>query len=109
MRKGEWSRSLESRPPVYIGDELAGAGFRLAGLDIHSPPDEQLPASFRRALKETDLLLIDVNYARRLPAKEVREAVLALSPLVLIVPDVLDRTPMRDLEQRLSRELGVHL
>jgi len=109
VRKGEWSRALESRPPIYIGDELTGAGFRLAGPDIRSPTDAQLPEAFRRALKETDLLLLDVAYARRLPAGEVREAVRGLSPLVLIFPDIRNRTTMRDIEQRLSRELGVQL
>lgn len=107
--RGEWRRTLENRTPVYIGDESTAAGFRLAGLAVYTPSDDELPDVFRRALRETDLLLIDVKYARRLPQKEVREAVLALNPLLLVVPDILGRTPMREFEQRLASELGVHL
>lgn len=107
--RGRWRRSLDNRTPIYIGDEASAAGFRLAGLLTFSPSDEQLPGAFRRALRETDLLLIEVNYARRLPEQEVREAVEALAPLVLIVPDLLSRTPMRDLDQRLYGELGIRL
>jgi vacuolar-type H+-ATPase subunit F/Vma7 len=107
--RGEWRRALDRRPPVYIGAEATAAGFRLAGLEVHTPSDDELAGVFRRALRQTDLLLIDVNYARRLPEREIREAALGLSPLLLIVPDILGRTPMRELEQRLASELGVHL
>lgn len=107
--RGQWDSSLEHRSPIYIGDEASAAGFRLAGVTGYFPSDEQLAATFRRALRETDLLLIEVNYARRLPVQELREAIEALSPLVLIVPDLLGRTPMRDLDQRLYAELGVRL
>lgn len=107
--RGQWSRSLESRAPIYIGDVASAAGFRLAGLITYSPSDEQLRGVFRRAQARTDLLLIEVNYARRLPVQEVREAIEALAPLVLIVPDLLGRTPMRDLDQRLYVELGIRL
>ncbi|WP_303901506.1 V-type ATP synthase subunit F [Thiohalomonas denitrificans] len=95
--------------PVFIGDELSAAGYRLAGVRIWTPDDEELLPVFRRAREEADLILLNVDYARRLPAAEVREAQRALRPQLLIVPDIRHQHPMRDLLSRIHNQLGMQL
>ncbi len=95
--------------PVFIGDEISAAGYRLAGLEVHSPSDEELPALFRRVRESAELILLDVEYAHRLPQAEVRAAVRALHPRLLIVPDIRGQHRMRDMFQRVRGQLGVNL
>lgn len=94
--------------PIYIGDELSAAGYRLAGLRVRTPeaPAEVLEV-FRWALGETELILLSVDQARRLPAAELQQALRELTPQVMIVPDIRRRTPMRDLPTRIRTALGV--
>ncbi|HKJ76421.1 MAG TPA: V-type ATP synthase subunit F [Gammaproteobacteria bacterium] len=93
--------------PVFIGDELSATGYRLGGARVHSPPLEDAPDVFRRAQRETDLILVSVEYARALPQEELNRSLLQERPLVLVVPDVRERFQMRDVPSRLRRELGV--
>ncbi|MFP4132475.1 MAG: V-type ATP synthase subunit F [Thiohalospira sp.] len=109
MAARNWSSDQGARPPAYLGDETTAAGFRLAGLEVHAPEPDQLLPTFRELLESTDLLLLGVNAARGLPAAEVNAAVASGRPLVVVVPDVHGATPMRDLRERLHRELGVDL
>jgi vacuolar-type H+-ATPase subunit F/Vma7 len=102
-------RDLEARPPAYLGDAVSAAGFRLAGVDARAPDPEELLETFRELLTSTDLLLLGVDAARALPGAEVRNAVSSGQPLVVIMPDVRGHVPVRDLRQRLKRELGVEL
>lgn len=109
MAGRDWSSDLSRRPPAYLGDATTAAGFRLAGLDAHAPEADQLLSTFRELLTRTDLLLLGVEAARDLPTAEVNAAVASRRPLVVVVPDVHGEAPMRDLKQRLHRELGVDL
>lgn len=93
--------------PIFIGDELTATGYRLAGLRIRSPRPEETLMVFRWALGETELLLLSVEAARRLPPRELNAALSGLSPQILIVPDVRRRVPMRNLPARIRTELGV--
>ncbi|SFC97676.1 H+-ATPase subunit F/Vma7 [Thiohalospira halophila DSM 15071] len=109
MAGRDWSTDLGRRPPAYLGDATTAAGFRLAGLDAHAPEADQLLPTFRELLTITDLLLLGATAARSLPPSEVNAAVASGRPLVVVVPDIHGETPMRDLKQRLRRELGVDL
>ncbi|SCZ50222.1 V-type ATP synthase subunit F [Thiohalomonas denitrificans] len=93
--------------PVFIGDELSAAGYRLAGVRTWTPDDEELLSVFRRAREEADLILLNVEYARRLPAAEVQEAQRALRPQLFIVPDIRHQHSMRDLLSRIHNQLGM--
>lgn len=93
--------------PIYIGDELSAAGYRLAGLRVRTPEPAEVLAVFRWAREETDLILLGVEQARRLPAAELQQALRELAPQIMIVPDIRRRTPMRDLPNRIRTTLGV--
>lgn len=84
--------------PIFIGDEVSAAGYRLAGLDVRSPPLGEAPAALRAAVDEQPpLILVTMEYAAQL-AEDERLALLAtLSPPVLPVTDAGGRVPVGDL------------
>lgn len=93
--------------PVYIGDEVSAAGFRLAGLQVVTPmPEDVLPA-IRRACEQAPLVLISAATAQLLEASELDKLLANITPPVTIVPDVHGSAPMQDLSHRLRKQLGV--
>jgi vacuolar-type H+-ATPase subunit F/Vma7 len=93
--------------PVYIGDEVSAAGYRLAGLDVRVPRTDELRATLRQACEEAPLVLISAELAQRLPAAELDVCLADITPPVVIVPDVHGGTGMPDLATRLRAQLGV--
>lgn len=93
--------------PVFIGDEVSAAAYRLAGAHTRTPGAAELAETLAWARAEAPLVLISAEYARLLPERELTQALMALEPPLLIVPDVRNRHPMPDLAARLRRQLGV--
>lgn len=93
--------------PVFVGDELTAAGFRLAGARVCAPAPAEAPAVFERARAEADLVLLGAGLARTLPEARLREALRAPRPLVVIVPEARGEVPAPDLETWLRRVLGL--
>jgi len=93
--------------PIYLGDEVSAAGFRLAGLAARVPPRGDEATALASARAEAPLVLIAASVAARIAERELRAATAALTPLVLIVPDLDGGTPVPDLAQRLRRQLGL--
>jgi vacuolar-type H+-ATPase subunit F/Vma7 len=93
--------------PVFLGDELSAAGFRLGGIEARTPPPGEELAFFERARREAPLLLLTAALAARLPAELLAAVQHAGRPLVVIVPDVRRRTAPLDLVRALRRQLGM--
>lgn len=93
--------------PVYLGDEVSGAGFRLAGLRARTPQRGEETSALAAARADAPLVLVSASLAARIAEDELRAAQAALAPLVLIVPDIDAATPVPDLAQRLRRQLGL--
>ena len=93
--------------PIYLGDEVSGAGFRLAGLTARVPPRGDETTALASARAEAPLVLVAASVAARIAERELRAATAALAPLVLIVPDLDGGTPVPDLARRLRRQLGL--
>ena len=93
--------------PVYLGDELAAAGFRLAGVECSVPERGREAAALAAARESAPLILVSAAAAARIPEAEMRNATAALSPLVLVVPDLVSMTPLPDLAARLRKQLGL--
>ncbi len=93
--------------PIFIGDEISAAGYRLAGLRTRSPNAAEMVEVFRWACTETELLLLGIKQARQLPAAELAQALRAPLPQILIVPDIQQPQPMRDLPARIRTQLGM--
>jgi vacuolar-type H+-ATPase subunit F/Vma7 len=93
--------------PVYLGDELAGAGFRLAGVDTRVPERGAEASALAAAIESAPLVLVSAAVAARIPEARLRAATGALAPLVVVVPDLAGGTPLPDLGARLRKQLGL--
>ena len=94
--------------PIYIGDEVTAAGFRLAGLRTKVPAENEVVAAVDWAMEQTSLVLISPTIHDRLPVA-VREACLtSISPAVVVIPDIRHGQSMPDLSTEIRRQLGVH-
>lgn len=92
--------------PVFIGDELSALGYRLAGARTVVPDDVDLAESFDSACAEASLVLITAGLAARLPRGRLGQA-LSSGALVVIVPDVQNRSQMPDTAELVRRQLGI--
>jgi vacuolar-type H+-ATPase subunit F/Vma7 len=92
---------------VYIGDEVSASGYVLAGVRVAVPARGGEAVALQRARATTSLVLISAAVAARVPERDLRAAVAALTPLTLVVPDVTGEVAMPDIAHRLRRELGL--
>jgi len=93
--------------PVFIGDELSAAGFRLTGIHPVTPEADALAEVFDRALSDAPLVIITTRLANALPNTRLAEAVKRACPPVAVVPDATSSAPMPDMAQRVRLALGV--
>jgi vacuolar-type H+-ATPase subunit F/Vma7 len=93
--------------PIYLGDEVSAAGYRLAGVRVRVPEAGAEAEALERARAEAPLVLVTAGVAARIAEDDLRRAMTALAPLVLVVPDLLGETPLPDLAARLRRQLGL--
>ena len=96
------------RAPIYIGDEVTAAGYRLAGAQVRVPAEGEATAAFDEARAH-----VAAGARLRGGRGEDRRrrccarALMALAPLVLIVPDAQGEVPLPDLAARLRGQLGM--
>jgi len=93
--------------PVFIGDRLTAAGFRLAGMRPLVATPEEAADLFRAALEAGSPVLITASCAAGLPPGALDRAVRAASPPVGVVPDFAGGPEPRDLSRQVRRALGV--
>jgi vacuolar-type H+-ATPase subunit F/Vma7 len=92
---------------VFIGDELSAAGFRLAGIETLVPKPDAVLATLQEARKRAPLVILTAEIARQIPPAELEEAMLAETPALAVIPDVLFRTPVPDLARKLRSAMGL--
>ena len=93
--------------PVYIGDAVSAAGFRLAGLRIHVPDTTELVMQIEQAATDAPLVLLGADLAAQLPVAALDRLLSAVTPAVVVVPDVRGQADLPDLATRLRQQLGV--
>jgi vacuolar-type H+-ATPase subunit F/Vma7 len=93
--------------PIYIGDEVSAAGFRLAGARVNVPEPGRESAALADARASAPLVLVSAAVATRIPEVEMRRALAALAPLALIVPDLRGEAQVPDVAARLRHQLGL--
>ena len=92
---------------IFIGDELSASGFRLAGIETLVPEPDAAGSALEDARARGSLVIITADLARHVPAPQLEAAMLAETPTLTIVPDVLFRAAMPDLTRRLRSVLGI--
>jgi vacuolar-type H+-ATPase subunit F/Vma7 len=100
-------RAPDRSLPVYIGDEVSAAGFRLAGLRVRTPGAGTVTQLLEQAVLEASLVLVSAQMARQVPPAVLDRLLAAIEPCVIIIPDVYGDTPMPDLGVRIRSQLGV--
>ena len=93
--------------PVYIGDEVSAAGYRLAGARVEVPEPGGEGAALAVARLQAPLVLVSAAVAARIAEHELRAALAALAPLTLIVPDLRGEAAVPDVAARLRHQLGL--
>ena len=93
--------------PAFIGDELTGAGFRLAGARVFVPEPSEGAGALGRARAEADIILITADCARRIDRSVLREALMAAHPMVVVVPDAASAVAPPDIAAQLRSALGI--
>jgi vacuolar-type H+-ATPase subunit F/Vma7 len=95
------------RAPIYLGDEVSAAGYRLAGAQVRVPAPHEASAAFEEACAWAPLVFVSAAVAVNIDAAQLRVALTALQPLVLIVPDAQGEASRPDLAARLRGQLGM--
>jgi vacuolar-type H+-ATPase subunit F/Vma7 len=93
--------------PVYLGDEISAAGFRLAGVETFVPAAGTETAVFTDACARAPLVLVCASVASRVGEALLRARVIACSPPIAVIPDLVGDVPVDDIAARLRRQLGV--
>ena len=93
--------------PVYIGDVVSATGYRLAGLRVQVPDTADLLAQIEQAANDASLVLLGADLAAQLPVAALDRLLSAVSPAVVVVPDVRGQAELPDLANRLRQQLGV--
>jgi len=92
---------------IFIGDELSAAGFRLTGIETIVPGPEAVGVALDDARKRAALVIMTAELANQVPAAELEAAMLAETPTLAIIPDVLFGVEPPDLGKKLRSVLGI--
>jgi vacuolar-type H+-ATPase subunit F/Vma7 len=93
--------------PVYIGDEISAAGWRLTGVRVSTPGPGGETGALASARAEAPLVLVSAAVAVRIDAAALAAAAGVLSPLVLVLPDPQGEVVRPGLAGRLRTQLGL--
>jgi len=93
--------------PVYIGDEISAAGWRLTGVRVSTPEPGRETGALASAREDAPLVLVSAALAARIDAAVLGVAAGALAPLVLVLPDPQGEVKQPGLAGRLRTQLGL--
>ncbi len=71
------------------------------------PEPDAVGAALQTRAARGSLVIMTAELARHVPAAELEAAMLAETPTLAIIPDVLFRAPLPDLARRLRSALGI--
>ena len=94
-------------PFVFIGDEVAAAGWRLAGAATRVPAPGGEAEILAAALEDASLVLLAADIAARIPDAQLRAALRRVTPVTVILPDLREAIPYPDVAARMKRQLGI--
>jgi vacuolar-type H+-ATPase subunit F/Vma7 len=93
---------------AVISDEITALGWRLAGAEVQTPDAGGVEDCLRAALGGAELVLITADLASRVPLELLEQALHAVKPLFLVIPDLRHRGPVVPaIEDEIGRALGI--
>jgi len=93
--------------PVFIGDEVTAAGYRLAGARVVVPEPGHAADALAGALASAELVLLTAACAAGVPEGQLDRAMRAAAPPIIVVPDVAGLAEPPDLATEVDRALGI--
>jgi len=93
-------------PIAYVGSAVEAAGFRLAGARVFTPEAGEEAAALAQARSAAQVVLLSPEVAAALPRGDLEALQAALQPLVAIVPDGGEISPL-DPAERVRAQLGL--
>lgn len=90
---------------AYIGDEVSGAGYRLAGARVYLAATGEERDALERACAESELVLLNAGCAARLAPGLLAPLLRRVAPLILVVPD--GSSGGHDLVAQMKRRIGL--
>ena len=91
---------------AYVGDAVDAVGYRLAGARVYSPAAGEEAAALAQARGMAQVVLLSREVAAALPRAALEAAQAALQPLVAIVPEDGEISPL-DPAERVRAQLGL--
>jgi vacuolar-type H+-ATPase subunit F/Vma7 len=91
----------------FIGDEIAAAGFRLAGATVRMPERGAETEVLREEAARAALVILTRAVAERIESRELGQALASPSPLVIVLPDAVGLPPAIDVAARVRLQLGI--
>lgn len=91
---------------VFIGDEVTGAGYRLAGLRVVTAGPDEVIAALASAREDAALILIGAGSAAGMDDRELERVQRRGVPPVVVVPDAQGGEPP-DLAAAINRAFGL--
>ena len=92
---------------VFLGDEAAVAGFRLAGVEGVVPEPGREAQALAAARARAQLVLVTAECAACVPTSQLDHARMPVSPLLLLLGDLGGRRAPPDLARAVRRQLGM--
>ena len=92
--------------PIYLGDDVSAAGYRLAGAQLRAP-GTNARAALAQALVDAPLVLVSAALAADIGEAALLPALGAVAPLVLVVPDANGTAAPLDVAARMRAQLGL--
>jgi vacuolar-type H+-ATPase subunit F/Vma7 len=92
---------------VFIGDELNGTAFALAGVQVLNPEPAELARTFDRALQRAALVMLSRASADALAPGVLSRAQALESPLLVVVPDIAEPGADTGVARRIRGVLGI--
>lgn len=94
--------------PIFIGDELTAAGYRLAGLEIRVPGPGEAGAVLEAArAADPPLILLTAERSNEIDPGYLDHALQSARPPLHLVTDAGARVDVPDLPARIRRRIGV--
>jgi len=93
--------------PIYLGDDVSAAGYRLAGARVRTPAAGDVRAALTRALVDAPLVLVSAALATDIGEAALLPALAATEPLVLVVADANGSAAPPDVAARMRAQLGL--
>jgi hypothetical protein len=93
--------------PIYLGDDVSAAGWRLAGARVRTPAAGGARGALAQARAEAPLVLISATLAAAIDDAALLPALAAVAPLVLVVADANGGAQPPDVATRMRAQLGL--